>query len=322
MKLKYLFASCILGAGLLSSCADEFKDINSSEGDISTPNIRFLFTECLYQFEPMDYSAWYYDFPRIGAWGQCIVSPSGNVDSFNLITEQGSTGSNIYDTLRMINDLRYQISQMSDEDKARYGYIQYLCNPLAVFLAMGDSDMYGSLQYTEAEMARYGGTLYPKFDTQEELYDYWLKELDEAINYLTTNNISDILGNQDFIYNGDVKKWAKFANSLKLKLAARLVNKDRNRAIKIANEVIANQAGILESATDDFIYNRGRTNNHWNNDFPQGAGHDLLINFMKDNRDTRLLSAFTKNAFNGAVIQAFLDQGKEIPPYIAENAII
>ena len=44
--------------------------------------------------------------------------------------------------------------------------------------------MYGSLRYTEAEMARYGGTLYPKFDTQEELYDYWLKELDEAINYL------------------------------------------------------------------------------------------------------------------------------------------
>ena len=58
----------------------------------------------------------------------------------------------------MINDLRYQISQMSDEDKARYGYIQYLCNPLAVFLAMVDSDMYGSLLYTEAEMARYGGT--------------------------------------------------------------------------------------------------------------------------------------------------------------------
>ncbi len=42
MKLKYLFASCILGAGLLSSCADEFKDINSSEGDISTPEYPFF----------------------------------------------------------------------------------------------------------------------------------------------------------------------------------------------------------------------------------------------------------------------------------------
>lgn len=72
MKLKYLFASCILGAGLLSSCADEFKDINSSEGDISTPNIRFLFTECLYQFEPMDYSAWYYDF-RVLVLGDSVL---------------------------------------------------------------------------------------------------------------------------------------------------------------------------------------------------------------------------------------------------------
>lgn len=322
MKLKYLLASCIMGAGLFSSCADEFKDINSSEKDISIPNIRFLFTECLNQFEPMDYSAWFYDFPRLGAWGQCIVSTSGNLDSFNLITEQGSTGSNVYDVLRMVNDLRYQISQMSDADKARYEYIQYLCNPLVVFLAMGDSDMYGSMQYSEAELARYGGPLKPKYDTQEELYDYWLKELDEAINYLTTQDISDVLGSQDFVYNGTITKWAKFANSLKLKLAARLINKDRTRAISIANEVIASPAGIMESAEDDFIYNRGRTNNHWNNDFTNSAGHDLLINFMKENRDTRLLSVFTKNEFNGAVMQAFLNQGKEIPPYIAENAII
>lgn len=108
------------------SCADEFKDINSSEGDISTPNIRFLFTECLMTC----LNRWIIlhgimIFRVLVLGGQCIVSPSGN-DSFNLITEQGSTGSNIYDTLRMINDLRYQISQMSDEDKARYGYIQYL----------------------------------------------------------------------------------------------------------------------------------------------------------------------------------------------------
>lgn len=312
----------MLGAGLLSSCADEFKDINASESDITTPNTRFLFTQCLYEFEPMDYSAWFYDFPRVGQWGQCIVNPGGNMDNFNLITEQGSTGANVQDVLRYVNDLRYQISQMSDEDKAHYEYLQYLCNPLLVYLALGDSDMYGSRQYTEAQQARYGGTLFPKFDTQEELYAYWLKELDTAIDYLTSHQIEDVLAKQDFIYQGDVKKWAKFANSLKLKLAARLINKDKQRAIQIVNEVVASPAGIMETAADDFIYNRGRTNNHWNNDFPQGIGHDVLVNFMKENRDTRLLSAFTKNDFNGAVIQAFLDQDKALPPYIEENAII
>lgn len=322
MKLKYLFASCMLGAGLLSSCADEFKDINASPSDITTPNTRFLFTQCLFEFEPMDYSAWFYDFPRIGQWGQCIVNPGGNMDSFNLITEQGSTGANVQDVLRYVNDLRYRISQMSDADKTRFEYMQYLCHPLLVYLGLTDTDMYGSRQYTEAQQGRYGGTLFPKFDTQEELYTYWLKELDTAIDYLTSHQIEDVLGKQDFIYNGDVKKWAKFANSLKLKLAARLINKDKQRAIQIVNEVVASPAGIMETAADDFIYNRGRTNNHWNNDFTQGLAHDVLVNFMKENRDTRLLSAFTKNEFNGAVVQAFLDQNKELPPYVAENAII
>lgn len=324
MKLKYLLASCILSAGLFASCADEFKDINSKEADISVPNIRFLFAECLNQFEPMNYSAWYYDMPRLGSWSQCITNPSGNLDNFNLITEQGSIGYHVNSLLRMVNDLRNQISQMSDTDKEKYEYIQYLCNPLLVFIGMNDSDMYGSRQYSEAEMARYTNPpiLLPKYDTQEELVSYWLDELNATISYLTSHQISDVLGTQDFVYNGDLNKWAKFANSLKLKIAARMINKDRNKAISIVNEVLNSPAGIMETADGDFIYNGGKNNNHWNNDFPHGTGHDLLIEFMKENRDTRLLSAFTKNEFNGAVVQAFLDQGKELPPYIAENAII
>lgn len=324
MKIKYLLASCVLGASLFTSCADEFKDVNSKEADISVPNIRFLFAECLNQFEPMDYSAWYYDMPRLGSWSQCIITPSGNQDSFNLITEQGSVGSHVNRLLRMVNDVRNQISQMSDADKERYEYIQYLCNPLLVFVGMNDSDMYGSRQYSEAEMARYTDPplFLPKYDTQEELIAYWLDELNETISYLTTHNVSDILGTQDFIYNGDLDKWARFANSLKLKIAARLINKDRNKAISIVNEVVSSPAGIIETADGDLVYNRGKNNNHWNNDFPHGVGVDQLIDFMKENRDTRLLSAFTKNEFNGAVVQAFLDQEKELPPYIAENAII
>ena len=325
MKLKYLLASCLIGAGLFSSCADEFKDLNSKESDISTPNVRFLFAECLNKFEPMEYMAWYYDMPRLGQWSQCVVSPSGNGDNFNLITEQGSIGGHVYQMLRMVNDLRYQISLMSEEDKAKNEYIQYLCNPLLVFVSMNDSDLYGSRQYSEAEMARYTNPpiFLPKYDTQEELVEIWLKELDETINYLTTKNISDVLGSQDFIYNGDLTKWAKLANSLKLKIAARLINTNLDKALTIANQAISSPAGLLDDANDgDLIYNRGKNSNHWNNDFPHGVGHDLLIDFLKANKDTRLLSAFTKNEFNGAVVQAFLDQEKELPPYIAENAII
>lgn len=321
MNFKYLIAACALGAGVLSSCTDEFGDLNASQDDITNPDPRFLFTGALREFEPMDYSAWFYDIPRMGKWSQCIVSTGGNTDDFNKITEQGSVGSHVYDFLKYANDLRFRISQLPDGEKAKYEYLQYLCNPLQVFLAINDSDMYGSMQYSEA--GRYQDDIYyAKFDTQDELVEIWLGELDAAINYLTSNNISDVLGKQDLIYQGNLKKWAKFANSLKLKIAARLVNHAPEKAIEIVNQVTSSAAGVMTDVEDDFIYNRGLRDNHWNNDFPHGAAHDLLLDFMKENRDTRLLSVFTKNHFNAPVMQAFLDQGKfnDIPPYIKKQA--
>lgn len=323
MKFRYWIAACALGAGVLSSCMDKFGDLNAAQKDITDPDLRQLFTGCLQQFEPMDYSAWFYDMPRMGKWSQCIVSTAGNTDDINKITEQGSVGSHVYDFLKMANDLRYHISQLSPEEKAKYEYLQYLCNPLQVFLSINDSDMYGSMQYSEAGKGRYEDIFYAKFDTQEELIEIWLNELNATVDYLTSHSdLQDILVKQDIIYNGDLKKWAKLANSLKLKVAARLVNHNRPKAIQIVKEVLESPAGIMSSIEDDFVYNRGRYDNHWNNDFPHGAAHEVLLDFMKNNRDTRLLSVFTKNEFNAPVMQAFLDQGKKanIPSYIAEQA--
>lgn len=323
MKFRYLIAACALGTGLLSSCTDKFGDLNASQGDITDPDLRQLFTGCLYEFEPMDYSAWFYDMPRMGKWSQCIVSTAGNTDDINRVTDQGSVGSHVYDFLAMANDLRYRISQLPEEEKAKYEYLQYLCNPLQVFMSINDSDMYGSMQYSEAGRGRHDDIFYAKFDTQDELIDIWLNELNATVDYLTSHpNLQDVLVKQDIIYNGDLKKWAKLANSLKLKIAARLVNYNRQKAIQIVNEVSASPAGVMTSIEDDLVYNRGRYDNHWNNDFPHGAAHDVLLNFMKENRDTRLLSVFTKNEFNAPVMQAFLNQGKgaDIPPYIKEQA--
>ena len=53
---------------------------------------------------------------------------------------------------------------------------------------------------------------------KRNFWKYGLKELDQTINYLSSNEIKDVLNNQDFIYKGDLKKWGKLANSLKLKL--------------------------------------------------------------------------------------------------------
>lgn len=324
MKYKYLAATILASSALLGSCIDEFADINTNPGDITKPDARYLFTECLSNFEPADYGAWYYDFQYISYWGQTLAPSSGNTDMLNFITEQGNVGSQIYRYLRMAKDLRYFIDRnLGEEEKAAAQNIKAMTYPLGVYLCMLDTDMYGSMAYIEADEARYTNPplLTPKYDTQEELFEVWLKELDETITTLSKNHEvkQTTLGAQDFIYKGDISKWLKLANSLKLKIAARLYNTDKERAIMIVNEAAASSAGFLSSNEDDLIYNRGRYDNHWNNEITVGVGSKQLIDFMINNRDPRVRVIFSKNEFNSNVVQAYFDQKKNLPFYIAQN---
>lgn len=326
MKYKYLATAVLLsGLTLFSSCKDEFAEINSNPSAVSSPNVRYLFAQCITTFQPADYSAWFYGYKAMPAWAQMSVLSGGNTSKMNLNASTTGCGYAVQNTLLYTNEIKYQISLMSDEDKSKYEYIQYLCNPMCVMLGLVDSDMYGSRQYSEAMSIRYGGTMTPKYDTQEELFEIWLKELDETIDYINAHPKGGMLGTQDFIYNDDLGKWAKFANSLKLKIAARLLNVDKTRALQIVNEAAKNPAGFASVAGvggDDFIINKGKTNNNFNNTLPgMNIGRDAVIEFMKKNRDPRLFSLFMKNQYNSNVIQAFFDQNREqyIPSYIMKN---
>lgn len=324
MKYRYLTAALFAGSMLLThtACIDTFSELNSDPSAITKPDVRYLFTQLEYKFQPGDYAQWFGGFNDLSTWSQTTVSSSGNKTNSNWPTEEANgCGYEVNEVLRYANEIRYQISQLPDEERGQYEYIKYLCNPLLVYLSIQDADLYGSRQYTEAEMARYTDPplLTPKYDTQEELLEVWLKELDETLNYLQDNKITDVLANQDFIYKGDLTKWAKLTNSLKLKIAARLVNKDRARAIKLVEEVAASPAGMIETTADDFVYNKGKFDNNWNNDFSVGVGSLQLINYFKANEDPRLFYFFQKNDYNANVVQAYFDQGKRLPSYIAEN---
>ena len=324
MKYRTLAAALLLGSVMFTSCVDEFSELNSDPSTITKPDIRFLFTKCEASFQPGDYAQWFGGFNDLSTWSQTTVSSGGNTTRSNRPTDEANgCGYEVNEVLRYANEIRYQISLLPEEEKATYEYIQYLCNPLLVYLSIQDADLYGSRQYTEAEQARYTNPplLLPKYDTQEELLEVWLKELDQTINYLSSNEIKDVLNNQDFIYKGDLKKWGKLANSLKLKIAARLINKDRNRAFEIVKQVAESPVGLIATTDDDFVYNKGKFDNNWNNDFSVGVGTQHLIDFFVNNKDPRLLYFFQKNDYNSNVVQAYFDQKREMPDFVEKNVI-
>ena len=215
---------------------------------------------------------------------------------------------------------------MPEEEAAKYAQIHAMMRALVVYMGIQDSDFYGSAPYSEAYRARYGGTLTPKYDTQKELFTQFYNELKEATDVLVNGKSVNgtaiqqtSLGNQDFVYKGDASKWAKFANSLKLKLAVRLLHVDRTWATQIAQDAASHAAGLMTDRADNFIYNQGSEWYYGKEDPAPGYGNINLLQFLVDNKDPRVRFFFQKNDFNSEVVQAYFDAGQELPSYVADK---
>ncbi len=111
------------------------------------------------------------------------------------------------------------------------------------------TDIYGPLPYTKFGLA----TPVP-YDSQEDIYKSFFKELDHAIGIMTAfdkhNNGGKPLEKFDLIYNSDISKWIRFANSLKLRLAMR-VRSVYPEAQKIAEAAVNHEYGVIEGNSDN-----------------------------------------------------------------------
>ena len=112
------------------------------------------------------------------------------------------------------------------------------------------ADMYGPLPYINFG----NGALQNSYDSQKDIYYRFFDELDSAINILTDfhqkNLNATVLANYDFIFNGNVVQWIKFANTLKLRLAMRIVYADAAKAQAEAESAVNHSIGVFTNVSD------------------------------------------------------------------------
>jgi hypothetical protein len=107
------------------------------------------------------------------------------------------------------------------------------------------TDYYGPVPYFKA------GEALPSipYDAQDKIYDDFFKRLDAAVKVLATKTAEKPYGSFDLMYGGDVNKWIKFANSLRLRLALRVSNVDPARAKSEAEAAVA--SGVMTTTSED-----------------------------------------------------------------------
>ncbi len=150
------------------------------------------------------------------------------------------------------------------------------------------SDTWGYIPYTQAlNIAEY--TL-PAYDGQEAVYDYLLSELTLAVEKIEQDGGAGVQG--DMIYGGDMDKWKKFANSLKLRIAVRMSKKNPSKAGIVVTEAV--NSGVFESNDDNawLIFETGKPRNNPLNE-NQKTRSDFctsktLIDFMTARNDPRI----------------------------------
>ena len=317
MKTTYQLIFALIFIFAIGCDKNEFAELNSDPSTLSEPDLRYSMTKAIEQMYGNDYTTWFYtNFQYVHPWTQVAHETGGNGVTVNEMGPAG--GQNLYSTLMpQTMDIRARIDAMPDEEKGNYKALRALTYPVQIATALTITDYTGSLVYTEAGLAPYTNPplLTPKVDNQETLFNTWLAELDEAIVGLTADD-QFAMGNQDRIYGGDYQKWAKYCNLLKLRIAARLVNKDRAKAIQIVEQVVSSSAGYMDDLNDDFIYKRDIKYYGTGNDMWIGYAAKNLLDFLLENKDPRLRFIFEKNHFNGEVVQAFIDAEMALPPYI------
>lgn len=204
-----------------------------------------------------------------------------------------------------MNDLK-RIKTMSAEDENK-GYY-FVAEALSIFTWQIITDVWGDMPYFEALKVD-EGILHPKQDTGAAIYE----DLMLRINALLETDLSgsSISPESDFIFEGDLDQWYRFANSLKLKLMIRLSETPGYNNSSVLSfiqnaDLLTTSAKISGSVWNDAMEGK----RHPMREFQAGGANYFstnviaaknFIDYLSVNDDPRLSKLFneTKGAFYG-----------------------
>ena len=158
------------------------------------------------------------------AWsiGNIVVQHTAKIQFVNedryLWGERSGVWSTVYNNMRNVQNV-IEIAESSEPVQNNYLAIALVMKSWMFAIA---TDTYGDIPYSEAAQGKASGLYTPKYDTQQDVYNGILADLDRAAQLLGTSNES-VAG--DLLYNGNLDSWKKLANSLKFRYLMRISSK-------------------------------------------------------------------------------------------------
>jgi hypothetical protein len=246
---------------VLSSCSD-YLDINTNPNQATSAQPLLVLPQAI-----VGSAAVSSQFNGYGAHFGGYMANAGGFSGFgNLFNYQLVPGDhnalwvNTYDNL---NDYKYVIDETEGDDTQAYA--NAAANIMVAYNYQKLVDAFGDVPYTEA--LQNNANLTPKYDDAATIYQDLVARLDKSIALIDAAKFPlSLNSSSDPMFGGDMTKWKKFANTIKLKLLIRV-----SGVASLSSFVTTNFAAIdkeLGFLTDDAIVNPGyvkdKPNPLWN----------------------------------------------------------
>lgn len=264
---KYLYISLLCTAAIVG-CTDKFEEIDTDKSGVSSsfensdlePAINYLTLgqRAIYPDDsgPYPIAAWVLQVQsnlNVDIWAGYLCSGTNflggyNNQTYNLVDNWNGYMLDYWNkTMSQVFYMHksYEQSAKSSADKG----VMAMGILTRVLASERTVDMYGVLPYSSF------GKSVPSYDGAEDVYKAFFSEIDEAQELLSSAQSSPEAASKDLFYQGDVSKWKRLSNTLRLRLAMRIVKVNPELAKQQAEKALSQSFGLI----DDNTHNAGYT---------------------------------------------------------------
>ena len=247
MKSSLPYIACIMIFTLFfNSCTKDFDEINTNPQGFTNASDGSLFNGVIESLVLSGNEQMYINNEILYKQTQLAALTNEAWGNFTLGTE--SMWSNYYQTLPAIRELEKRFEQLPDS--AESNNMRAMVKIVLAYKTFKMTDIFGDMPFFHAG---YGFQdleyLRPKYDSQKSIYESLLEDLkwcDENINVsAVTEEPFPTFSGFDALFRGDMLKWQKFANSLRLRYALRMSEKEPALAGEIIKEIIENERPVF-----------------------------------------------------------------------------
>jgi phosphotransferase system IIB component len=297
---KILSVLTVLVLLFSTSCTKDFDEINNDPTQITPEQLTADFQHVGSKYKPIFESiyiyspAWKYQLQQnlnADVYSGYLTNPRPFVGGANNTTYNLVPGWNNFIWTIPYQNIMNNIHDIEEKTEGEYPVFYAIAKILKVEAMHRVSDVFGPIVYTHYGESATTST----YDSQEEVYTAFFEDLDTAVNLLENDLSNTTFTKFDMVYGGDLTKWVKFANSLRLRLAVRIAMADPAKAQQEAEKALSNANGLIETNDESFIIHGDKAHplltiaNAWD-DIRMNADMESILSGFNDPRISKYFS--------------------------------